>query len=88
MRGGEGAEPLEKALLLHVFKGAGEGELAVAVGEAALQKRGLEPKRMQLIQHSAVHPPKVALVEAVRLGRPGLKVLPTLFVGAPPAERK
>ncbi|PWL92114.1 MAG: methyltransferase [Clostridiales bacterium] len=55
---------------------------------AALQKSGLEPKRMQLIQHSAVHPPKVALVEAVRLGRPGLKVLPTLFVGAPPAERK
>ena len=47
---------------------------------AALQKSGLEPKRFQLIQHSAAHPPKVALVEAVRLGRPGLKVLPTLFV--------
>ena len=43
MRGGEGEEPLEKALLLHVFKGSGEGELAVAVGEAALQKRGVGP---------------------------------------------
>ena len=43
---------------------------------------------MQLIQHSAVHPPKVALVEAVRLGRPGLKVLPTLFVGSAPGEKE
>lgn len=52
----------------------------LAVLFAALQRSGLEPKRLQLVQYSAVHPPKVVLVEAVRLGRPGLKVLPTRFL--------
>lgn len=56
----------------------------------ALQKSGMEPKRMQLVQHSPAHPPKFVLVEAVRLGKPGLKMLPTLFVAdcVPSQERK
>lgn len=43
---------------------------------AALQHSGLEPKRLQLIQHKEDTPPSAVLVEAVRQGRPGLKVLP------------
>ena len=43
----------------------------------ALSHSGLEPKRLQLIQHDAHTPPSAALVEAVRQGRPGLEVLPT-----------
>lgn len=55
----------------------------------ALEKHGMEPKRMQLVQHSPAHPPKFVLVEAMRLARPGLKVLPTLFVDGwtPSAEQ-
>mgnify|MGYP005756779139 CR=1 FL=1 len=47
---------------------------------AALQGGGLEPKRLQLIQHDTDTPPSAALVEAVRQGRPGLEVLPTLLM--------
>ena len=47
---------------------------------SALERSGIEPKRLQLVQHSLTHPPKIVLVEGVRMGRPGLKVLPTLFV--------
>ena len=47
---------------------------------SALERSGIEPKRLQLVQHSPTHPPKIVLVEGVRMGRPGLKVLPTLFV--------
>ena len=43
---------------------------------AALQHSGLEPKRLQLIQHKEDTPPSAVLVEAVRQGRPGLEVLP------------
>lgn len=43
---------------------------------AALTAHGLEPKRLQLVQHDQDTPPSAALVEAVRQGRPGLKVLP------------
>ena len=46
----------------------------------ALQGGGLEPKRLQLIQHDADTPPSAVLVEAVRQGRPGLEVLPTLLM--------
>ena len=46
---------------------------------AALQAHGLEPKRLQLVQHGPDKPPSAALVEAVRQGRPGLAVLPTLL---------
>lgn len=44
---------------------------------AALSHSGLEPKRLQLIQHDAHTAPSAVLVEAVRQGRPGLEVLPT-----------
>ena len=47
---------------------------------AALQGGGLEPKRLQLIQHDTDTPPSAVLVEAVRQGRPGLEVLPTLLM--------
>ena len=43
---------------------------------AALQNSGLEPKRLQLIQHKEDTPPSAGLGEAVRQGRPGLEVLP------------
>lgn len=47
---------------------------------AALSHSGLEPKRLQLIQHDADTSPSAVLVEAVRQGRPGLEVLPTLLM--------
>ena len=47
---------------------------------AALREAGLEPKRLRLVQHGPDRPPSAALVEAVRQGRPGLEVLPALFL--------
>lgn len=47
---------------------------------AALRDGGMEPKRLRLIQHGPDTPPSAALVEAVRQGRPGLAVLPTLLL--------
>lgn len=44
---------------------------------SALRHYGLEPKRMQLVAHSAAHAPFLVMVESVRQGKPGLKVLPT-----------
>ena len=44
----------------------------------ALRQHGMEPKRMQLVAHSAAHPPCVVLVEAVRQGRPGLDISPQI----------
>ncbi len=46
---------------------------------AALGESGLEPKRLQFAAHSPAHPPFLALVEAVRQGRPGLAVLPVRY---------
>ncbi len=40
-----------------------------------LRSRGLEPKRLKLVSHSPDRPPALALVEAVRQGRPGLTIL-------------
>lgn len=42
----------------------------------ALRGSGLEPKRLQLVQHRADKPPFLALAEGRRQGRPGLQVLP------------
>ena len=50
---------------------------------AALRAGGLEPKRMALVQHSLTAAPSSVLVEAVRQGRPGLEVLPTLLQNLP-----
>ncbi len=40
---------------------------------------GLEPKRMQMLQHSPAKPPSAVLLEAVRQGRAGLEVLPVQY---------
>lgn len=45
-----------------------------------LQAVGLEPKRLQLVQHDAAHPPFLALIEARRGGKPGLAVEPVRFL--------
>ena len=46
----------------------------------ALGQSGLEPKRLHMVQHDRDKPPAAVLVEAVRQGRPGLSVLPTLIL--------
>ena len=40
----------------------------------ALRANRLEPKRMKLLSHSPEHPPSLMLLEAVKQGRPGLRV--------------
>lgn len=50
-------------------------EIARAMSEA-----GLEPKRLQLVYPSPGRKPKFLLVEGIRGGRPGLEVLPPLFI--------
>lgn len=41
-----------------------------------LRKAGLEPKRLQLCRGRADKPPYAVLIEAVKGGRPGLRILP------------
>lgn len=57
-----------------------------------LRAAGLEPKRMRLVAHRADAAPALVLVEGKRGARPGLKVLPSLFLtgadGGPSAEYK
>lgn len=45
-----------------------------------LRKHGLEPKRLKLLAHSPAHAPSTVLVEAVRLGKPGLDIVPTEYM--------
>ena len=53
---------------------------------SALEGNGFAPKRMALVQHWTDTPPSAVLLEAVRQGRPGLEVLPTIWSKrAPPA---
>lgn len=40
----------------------------------ALRNHGLEPKRLSLKAHGPGHPPSLLLMEAVKQGRPGLKI--------------
>ena len=47
---------------------------------AAMKAAGVEPKRLQLVQHGLDTPPSAVLVEGVRQGRPGLTVLPVLLM--------
>lgn len=49
----------------------------------ALRAYGMEPKRLQLVQHGPDTPPSACLVEGRRQGRAGLKVLPTLIQNPP-----
>ena len=57
---------------------------------AALRAAGVEPKRLRLVSHTAKSAPRLALVEGVRQGKPGLTVLPNLIwqepEGTPTAE--
>lgn len=46
----------------------------------ALRENRLEPKRLQLVQHRLDKPPKLALVEAVRQGKPGLRIEPVVIM--------
>ena len=41
-----------------------------------LRAHGLEPKRLKLMSHAPGHPPSLLLVEAVRQGKPGLRIEP------------
>ena len=41
---------------------------------------GLEPKRLRTVSHSAVNEPSLVLIEARRGGKPGLKIMPPLFL--------
>lgn len=45
----------------------------------ALREAGLEPKRLQLVQHRLDTPPSVVLLESVKQGGAGLTVLPVLL---------
>ena len=47
---------------------------------AELTAAGLEPKRLRFVQQRPDREPFLFLVEAVRGGRPGLRVEPVLFV--------
>lgn len=40
----------------------------------SLRACGLEPKRLRLVSHSPGHPPSLLLVEAMRQGKPGLRI--------------
>jgi len=40
----------------------------------SLRAHGLEPKRLKLVSHGPGHPPSLLLAEAVRQGKPGLKI--------------
>lgn len=40
----------------------------------ALRAHGLEPKRLKLVSHSPEHPPSLLLAEAVKQGKPGLRI--------------
>lgn len=49
----------------------------------ALQKEGLEPKRLRFVQQRPEKAPFLFLLEASRGGKPGIRVLPTLFIEGP-----
>lgn len=45
-----------------------------------LSAAGLEPKRLRTISHSSENEPSLVLIEARRGGKPGLKIMPPLFL--------
>ena len=49
----------------------------------AMRARGMEPKRLRLVQETAVSPPILLLAEGVRGGKSGLSVQPPLLLRAP-----
>ena len=46
----------------------------------AMTARGLEPKRLRMVQYSAASAPNLVLIEARRGGKPGLTILPPLVM--------
>ena len=52
----------------------------LAEGLESLKRSGLEPKRLQLVQHRKDKAPFLALLEGRKQGRPGLEVLPVLLL--------
>ena len=53
---------------------------------AGMKARGLEPKRMRTVHSFEGDRARMALVEAVKSGAPGFKVMPPLFVYSAPGE--
>lgn len=53
---------------------------------AGMKARGLEPKRMRTVHSFAGDRARIALIDAVKSGAPGFKVLPPLFVYSGPGE--
>jgi len=49
----------------------------------AMRQAGLEPKRLQLVHSTIDKKPKMLLIEGMRAAKPGLEVLPPLFVYKP-----
>ena len=45
-----------------------------------LSEVGLEPKRLRTVSHNASNEPSLVLIEARRGGKPGLKIMPPLFL--------
>ena len=45
----------------------------------AMQKYRIEPKRIRLVASRVQEPPKLAMIEGIKGGRPGLQLLPVLF---------
>lgn len=52
----------------------------------ALRRNDLEPKRLQMIQYNPQKPPKLFLLEAIRQGRPGLRVEAAGFLASDRTE--
>lgn len=50
---------------------------------AALSAERLEPKRLRFVHHSVDKPAGIVLCEAVRLGKPGIRVEPPLLLNGP-----
>lgn len=48
-----------------------------------LSETGLEPKRLRTVSHNALTEPSLVLIEARRGGKPGLKIMPPLFLRNP-----
>ena len=49
---------------------------------SAMHENGLEPKRVQLVQASPLHKPKIVLIEAKKGAKPGLHFLPVRLLNA------
>jgi tRNA1Val (adenine37-N6)-methyltransferase len=72
----------------YLLRHGGKMALVYPAGRAldlleTMRREGLEPKRLRTVQSSDSSEATLVLVEGVRGGRPGLKILPPLVVYAP-----